>query len=277
MRSPSTDRSPLRLGVSAFLAGHWLTPDEVTVLERSSAVSLEMAAPWFWDVPQAEVRATVEALRNSTLELWSVHAPFGQDLDLSSLDDEMQQATLHAIKEAFCFAAELGCELVVVHPSAEPISPEERPARLARSREGLAELAKATSASGPRMAIEPLPRSCLGNSLAEMELLLEGLSENQVGICLDVNHANVGQDLGTFIARLGSRIWTLHISDNDGLDEKHWLPGEGVIDWRALLHDLDRVGYDGPFLYEVGRGDKGLTERLDDFIENYARLMAEMR
>jgi sugar phosphate isomerase/epimerase len=277
MRSPSTDHSPLRLGVSAFIAGHWLTPDEVAVLDRSPAVSLEMAAPWFWDVPPAEVHVTVEALRGSTLELWSVHAPFGKDLDLSSLDDEVQQATLQAIKEAFWFAAELGCELVVVHPSAEPIPPEERPARLARSRDGLAELAGATSASGPRMAIEPLPRSCLGNSLAEMELLLEGLPEDRAGICLDVNHANVGQDLETFIARSSSRIWTLHISDNDGVDEKHWLPGEGVIDWRALLHALDRVGYDGPFLYEVSRGDKGLAERLADFGENYARLMVEMR
>jgi sugar phosphate isomerase/epimerase len=277
MQSPSKDRLPMRLGVSAFIAGHWLTPDEVAVLDRSPAVSLEMAAPWFWDVPPAEVRATVEALRGSTLELWSVHAPFGKDLDLSSLDDEVQQATLQAIKEAFAFAAELGCELVVVHPSAEPISPEERPARLARSRDGLAELARATSASGPRMAIEPLPRTCLGNSLAEMELLLEGLPEDRAGICLDVNHANVGQDLGTFIARLGSRIWTLHISDNDGVDEKHWLPGEGVIDWRALLHDLRQADYSGPFLYEVSRGDKELAERLADFGENYARLMTEMR
>ena len=125
------------------------------------------------------------------------------------------------------------------------------------------------------MAVEPLPRTCLGNTLAEMALLLEGLPEDRAGICLDVNHANVGQSLEAFIARLGARIWTLHISDNDGVDEKHWLPGEGVIDWRALLRALRRAGYGGPFLYEVSRGEKALDARLAEFGDNYRLLMAD--
>ena len=29
------------------------------------------------------------------------------------------------------------------------------------------------------------------------------------------------------------------------------MPGEGVIDWISLLNTLDKVGYDGPILYEV--------------------------
>ena len=27
------------------------------------------------------------------------------------------------------------------------------------------------------------------------------------------------------------RLVTTHLSDNDGLEDRHWLPGHGIIDW----------------------------------------------
>ena len=53
------------------------------------------------------------------------------------------------------------------------------------------------------------------------------------------------------IVKLGRRILTVHISDYDFIDERHWLPGEGKNDWNAILAALQAVGYAGPFMYEV--------------------------
>ena len=55
-----------------------------------------------------------------------------------------------------------------------------------------------------------------------------------------------------FIVRVGSRITTLHISDYDGIDERHWLPGveKGVINWNNVVDSLVSIGYEGPFMFE---------------------------
>ena len=272
----ATDRQPFRLGVSSFVTDRWMTPTDVGTFGRSPATSVELAAPSIWRAPNQAVRETVTALRASGLELWSVHSPFMNGLDLSTLDEAVRARTLAAIREAFGLAGELGCAAVVVHPSSEPIAPLDRAARLEQSRSSLAAVCNMARESGTRAALEPLPRTCLANRADEVADLLEGLPAQDIGICLDVNHANVGQDLVAFIQRFGSRIITLHISDNDGIDEKHWLPGIGVIDWPAVMKALRAAGYVGPLVYEVGRGDASLAERLEEFGRNQQWLLSLM-
>jgi sugar phosphate isomerase/epimerase len=112
------------------------------------------------------------------------------------------------------------------------------------------ELAQAADQASVRLAVELLPRSCLGHSTDELERLLDGLADH-VGVCLDVNHLPHATLLPQVVADLGQRILTLHLSDFDNTDERHWLPGQGMVDWRALCADLRAVGYQGPWLYEV--------------------------
>lgn len=55
-----------------------------------------------------------------------------------------------------------------------------------------------------------------------------------------------------FIHKVGKRIITTHVSDYDFVNERHWLCGEGDIDWEKLLKALNDVQYKGPWLYEIG-------------------------
>lgn len=44
----------------------------------------------------------------------------------------------------------------------------------------------------------------------------------------------------------------MHISDYDFVNECHWLPYEGRIDWAAFRRDLhEKAGCDGVLMYEV--------------------------
>jgi sugar phosphate isomerase/epimerase len=105
---------------------------------------------------------------------------------------------------------------------------------------------------GIRLAVECLPRTCLGNTSAEMLELVQ--ADERLGVCCDVNHL-LQEKSEAFIRALGSRIISVHISDYDGLDEKHWMPGEGINDWSAILGALAEAGYEGPFLFEVRNPD----------------------
>ena len=70
---------------------------------------------------------------------------------------------------------------------------------------------------------------------------------------------------------LGEKIVTLHLSDYDFMNERHWLPGDGLIDWRALMQKLDAIGYRGVMMYETAKTQKNGVERMltpKDYAEN---------
>ena len=121
--------------------------------------------------------------------------------------------------------------------------------------------------------MEFLPRTCPGNCVDELFDFLDGISGDVAGVCLDVNHANLGQDILANIGRLGERIISLHISDNDAIDERHWLPGQGALDWPAIVVALRGCGYRGPFLYESARDRAGGVVTAQVIRENYERLV----
>ena len=53
------------------------------------------------------------------------------------------------------------------------------------------------------------------------------------------------------------RIGTIHVSDYDRVDERHWIPGHpgAVIDWGEFFNLLKKSGYKGVFMFEVRKGD----------------------
>ena len=83
-----------------------------------------------------------------------------------------------------------------------------------------------------------------------------------------------------FILDLGSRIITTHFSDYDLKNERHWLPGEGIIDWIEIIEALESVGYEGPLLYEMQFLAPSTIERrpltMEDFKENHHYLVKKL-
>ena len=83
------------------------------------------------------------------------------------------------------------------------------------------------------------------------EELAELISANdKLRVCFDVNHLLQGTHTD-FLKTVGHRILTVHISDYDFKDEKHWFPMQGEINWRMLQSALELADYTGPFLYET--------------------------
>jgi len=201
------------------------------------------------------------------VELWSLHLPFSGLYDISQLDDEKRDETMRINKTLMEAASRAGVKVIVIHPSAEPISDDLRPARLVNSRKNLTILAAYAKALGMRLAVEDLPRSCLINHSREAKFML---SDNpDLYIVFDTNHL-LGQDNLEFIEEVGDRIISLHVSDYDFIDERHRLPFEGRINWRDLAKALEKKGYCGPWMYEVGSNDGQRT--YSDLRNNHMRI-----
>ena len=206
------------------------------------------------------------------IELWSFHLPFMPfaDIDISSCNNEVRSTTMELHKELIMKAADIGIDKFVLHSSGEPIAPEAREERTLRAMESLDALAEFAHTCGAAIAVEDLPRTCLGNTADEVKRLIS--ANDKLGVCFDTNHL-LKDDNISFIEKLGDKIITLHVSDYDLVDEKHWLAGEGVVDFYEIYSMLKKANYSGVWMYEIGlKSPKTLTRRRDltfgDFVRN---------
>lgn len=231
-------------------------------------VSLSYAA-----YAKADFKAAATASRETGVPVWSLHLPFYpfRFLDPSSLDKEVRENTLVVHKHGVDQAALLGAKVVVVHPSGEPNADETRAEQLQYASDYLCKLAEYAAQYTIKVAVEDLPRSCLGNCSAEIKQLIAG--HENLGVCFDTNHLLTEKN-SDFVRALGDKIITLHVSDYDFMDERHWMPYEGKVDWVELVTLLEQAGYQGPFMYELGfrvhdtiLRDRNLT--FADFKANY--------
>jgi sugar phosphate isomerase/epimerase len=273
---PPSNLSRFSLGVSL----HTLDPDQrleaIKALEGSSVRAVELWEPTFGK-EERRVQEVRRALAAAGIEPRTVHANFGAALDISSPDAATCSAGIQAIGVALDLAVRMGAGIVIVHPSSEPIEDDARESRIAQSRRSLETIVQLVRKAGCRVALELLPRTCLGRSAAELLRLLQDVDSDAAGACLDTNHLmDQFSMLPEAVRALGPRLLALHCSDYDGVDEKHWLPMRGVIDWRAFLSALDAIGFTGPLHYEATLDGQTPAARLASLEANYRQLVALM-
>ena len=204
------------------------------------------------------------------VQLWSFHLPFSPFSILEISQKALAANTIAYFETIIKKAAGIGIDKFVIHPSGEPIPPEARKERMKTAQDSLFRLANIAKENRAVIAVEDLPRTCLGNCSDEMAELTS--VHPSLGVCFDTNHL-LGESQVDFIQKFGSKIITTHISDYDFINERHWLPGEGKSNWHAIYNAFREIEYKGVWLYEVGFGPtKTITrERMltcDDFVNN---------
>ena len=219
--------------------------------------------------------------RETGITLWSVHLPFYpvEKANISSTDPAIRRYAIEAHKVELARAADAGVKVAVVHPSSGLDECHlKRELRLALAKESLSELAEYAAHAGITLGVENMVRSGLGNRYVEM---LDMLScDDRLGWVFDTNHP-ILQNPCEYAKACVHRMVSMHVSDYDGLNERHWLPGEGVIDWQSLIRVLDEGGYTGPWMYELSFTCPKSTIRRPlttaDYRANYDALMAGVK
>ena len=202
--------------------------------------------------------------------IWSYHLPFlpFSKLDISSKDEQKREYTVKYLCELIRKGSSYGIDKFIVHPSAEPIEDSERAERIKISMDSLNTLAECADSCGATICVEDIPRTCLSSNIVDMKTLMS--ANDKLKVCFDVNHL-LKDSHSDFINAFSDKIITTHISDYDFIDEKHWLPGEGKIEWTKLANDLKSHGFDGVWLYEIGLDCPKTIKRTRDltFIDVY--------
>lgn len=242
------------VGTSTGMLDDW-TQEEFDNLVANGIRYVELGVGPLVRMSDDSVSAWVEDVRqkaeNAGVEVWSVHLPYGRTLDVSTMNEEDRQNTIETHMRLMRLLAPLNVQKYVVHGSAEPIEDAERQERIQNSINSLKLLTEEVKKYGAELAMEVLPRTCLGNTSDEVIHIVDSVGGG-LRVCFDSNHA-LQEKPEEFVRKVGSRIATIHVADYDGVDEKHWIPGRGVNDWNEIIAALEETGYQGPWMYEVVR------------------------
>jgi len=226
-----------------------------------------------------EAAARVDALG---MEAYSFHAPFADDIDISSPDAARREHALEAILRAVDAATLLGVHYFVIHPGPENTdipSREERLLRIEHVCSVLERVAAHCSDVGIQCVLEnKLPHLMFGQS-ADLLWILACLKGNRVGACLDTGHAHLAGDLYPLVYKMAPYLRLLHVHDNKGHGDDHLPPGDGRIDWTALLKELAAVNFTGALILELaGGGDPEIVmaraRRARSYLRQRARRIA---
>ena len=220
-------------------------------LAKNGIFDVEISRPLYEHYENFDFCGVKKMAESHGINIWSLHLPFAprELIDISDVEKEKRRKTVEYLSELIKMGGSIGADKFVIHPSSEPISESERKEKLKCAKESLSKLADVAERFNAVICVEDLPRTCLGNCVEEMKFLTE--DDERLRICFDTNHITADKPENV-IRELKNKIVTLHVSDFDFVDEKHWIPGDGEINWSEVVKALKDIKYNGVWMYEVG-------------------------
>jgi sugar phosphate isomerase/epimerase len=201
-----------------------------------------------------KVKRAARRIREVGLEPFSFHAPFADHIDITSLDDEKRKISVNELFKAAEAAAEIGVRHLVLHPGPER---EGRPPaeeffhHLERACESVSAVAKRCRELGLNLLLENMLPHLLFGRTQDMMYIMGAVEGDHVGTCLDTGHANLAGDLPSVIHKLSCHLRMVHVNDNRGDWDEHLPPGEGSVNWKDILAQLENYGFRGALILEL--------------------------
>lgn len=106
---------------------------------------------------------------------------------------------------------------------------------------------------------ENMPMTALSNSRpAQILEFAKKMDSENFKVCLDTGHCSVfGESPADAVRLLGKKyLQVLHVHDNNGVSDFHWLPYYGVIDWNDFTKALLEIGFEGTLSLETAVSGK---------------------
>lgn len=186
---------------------------------------------------------------DANVKIWSYHLPFDPEgANLVSHDKELRDFSIKTDCEMIKEVSESGIKIFVLHPSVGGYTGDDRIERIKYSQDSVYKINQTAKECGVTIAVENLPRTAISGNVNDLIKVIS--VDDTLKVCFDVNHLFL-ESHKDFVNAVGDKIVTVHISDYDFEDEKHWLPGMGKIDWKELISLLQSINYQGPFMNEV--------------------------
>jgi len=214
----------------------------------------------------------------------SIHGVFGEQYDPSNPDEAFRRQTVEVYQREGELAIALGGPMVVVHPSSmrppdQSLSPDDRAVRMAALRKSIDEL----TVIGEKLGVTYLWENItfpfwVGADPIELAGILREVNSPAARMCFDTGHALMTGTVADRLAACSDVVSYMHVHDNNGEEDSHLMPGDGVTDWPAITAALRSKQIDVPAMLEVfyleqqltGCVKAGLGEKLAEWLNTDA-------
>lgn len=226
----------------------------------------EAVSVWWEDEigePVIEKQCFPQMIRDAGLILENMHVPFNNSNDLWSEHGPARKKIVEKHLAWLEDCAAHGIPLMVMHLTDGADSPG--PNRYGI--ESMLRLARFAEEAGVKIAVENTGRE------DSVPFILAEIQSGCLGCCYDSSHANLHSDKGKrLLSQVRHRLLATHLSDNDGIKDRHWLPGNGVIDWSRLGELFASSAYRGYLTLEVCPKPEEMGQGPEAFLKKAVRL-----
>lgn len=255
-----------RFSIATSMWGEVPTTTLTEALAEVTAANFEAIELWpplcplISDDMRRNARSALEAAK---VQPTTMHAPLTPTVNLAAVDELERRLSVYEVAAWLAPYANLGGDVVVIHPTGAAFNDEASTAinveaALDAARRSLDELYSIADRLGLRIACENLMERGTPRPLCRVEQLRAFIDPYPatVGICLDTGHAAVnGLNPASEARAAGERLIATHLQDTDGLDDRHWAPGTGHINWDELVTTLRQIDYTGLWTFELSSRD----------------------
>ncbi|MEO0565994.1 MAG: sugar phosphate isomerase/epimerase family protein, partial [Chloroflexota bacterium] len=229
---------------------------------------LEIADAIFPDVLDndfSSLVAEVKAMLDGFTGRLGIHGPF-RSLPLDAYDPATRAVVQNRLKQGLEFANAIGATHMVVHSPFAALGhyrPDQAAFVMENARETLVEVIPVAEQAGCTLVIETIFDY---NPVTLLEFV-RSFDSDFVKMSLDVGHAfimHTALDAAPpdyYVHAGGADLAHLHLQDTDGYSDRHWIPGDGNVNWRELFTALTKLDHTPRLIVEVDT-KKGHDPRL---------------
>jgi sugar phosphate isomerase/epimerase len=250
-----------------------LHPGILDAFARAGAHGVELfAARHHFDyTSRPHVRELADWFGSNTVEPFSMHAPMFPDLEMGRSgapavnvihpEKSRRIDAMDEIKRALEVAEQIPFRFLILHLGEREDTWS--PRSLEHSITALEHLRAFANPLGVKILVENL-RGDVTRPAHLVEILTSGHFQD-IGVCLDVGHAHLGDGVSAALGELRSYIRSSHLHDNKGDKDAHLWPGDGTIAWDETLAELKTAPQSPAGVLEIhyllGETVESLTEK----------------
>lgn len=212
--------------------------------------SVELSVRTADEVDRAWLTKRLEQLNLSVSGIATGQACLHDGVCLATTDVDRRAAALERLMRAVDLAAAVGASVIVGGIRGCLSGSEREQAKQRDAFHGaLSRCATAAASAGVTLLLEPINRyeTNFIRTAAEGLAVIETVGDDAIKLLLDSFHMNIEEaSPGAAVRSAGERLGYLHLADNN-----RRAPGEGHIDFDALLVTAAEVGYRGPAIAEI--------------------------
>jgi sugar phosphate isomerase/epimerase len=223
---------------------------------------LELQDPVFPHVLDGDWQPLVRQIRD-VLDGYNgrmgIHGPF-LSLDMLGYDPKIRAVVVERYRQALHLAAEIGASHMVIHspfiffgspflPHSPSAGQQEQIAQIQATLEEIVPLAEQARCT---LMIENIQDT----NPAPLLAVVRSFNSEYVRMSLDTGHAFITHRIGgptpdQWVREAGALLGHVHLQDSDGHLDRHWLPGDGNLNWFALFEALGALEQRPRLILEV--------------------------